>query len=98
MRTLPPVVRFPARYDAFRLRPTPSNAAPHAMTLTQQRRVARECLGLSAGTAGAEWLELEARDHFFTPPFRELVELLDRSCDAADAAAAAGAGTTTDEG
>ena len=68
------------------------------MTLTQQRRVARECLGLSAGTAGAEWLELEARDHFFTPPLRELVELLDRSCDAADAAAAAGAGTTTDEG
>jgi hypothetical protein len=26
------------------------------------------------------------------------VELWDRSCDAADAAAAAGAGTTTDEG
>ena len=44
-----------------------------------QRRVALECLGLEPGKTGAEWLELPNRDHFFTPPFPELVDLLDRN-------------------
>lgn len=47
-----------------------------------QRRVACECLGLEVGKVGAEWLELPQRDHFFTPPFRELVELLERNVSA----------------
>eukprot|EP00740_Mantoniella_antarctica_P007866 CAMPEP_0181355032 /NCGR_PEP_ID=MMETSP1106-20121128/3678_1 /TAXON_ID=81844 /ORGANISM="Mantoniella antarctica, Strain SL-175" /LENGTH=162 /DNA_ID=CAMNT_0023467735 /DNA_START=89 /DNA_END=578 /DNA_ORIENTATION=+ len=47
-----------------------------------QRRVACECLGLAAGRTGAEWLELSDRDHFFTPPFNELVDLLERNVSA----------------
>ena len=47
-----------------------------------QRRVACQCLGLEPGKAGAEWLELPRRDHFFTPPFHELVDLLERNVSA----------------
>ena len=49
------------------------------MDIDIQRRVALECLGLEPGKTGAEWIELPNRDHFFTPPFPELVDLLDRN-------------------
>ena len=37
---------------------------------------------IEAGQTGAEWLELPRRDHFFTPPFHELVDLLERNVSA----------------
>ena len=40
----------------------------------------------TAEALGAEWHEMPNRDHFFEPPFNELVECLDRNVKALAAA------------